>query len=218
MLVDGRVVERVHDELVRQLAEHLADALGRAELAGEGHRLVDGVIAPLGVGERVGEAARAPRQVRVERRRLAADARAARCAACRPRAAARRTTARPMSATRRGSSSALPSRRSTRLAGIEDGLAASGCSRSHFMIRSASNASAITRFAASNTASVHLVRLFERSGLEAGTSEYARDPTNHQLVPFEYDCLRDRHAHRGQNGLGVLSYRNFVAKAMIGTW
>ena len=63
-LVDGRVVERVHDELVRQLAEHLADALGRAELAGEGHRLLDRVIAPLGVGERVGEAARAPRQVR----------------------------------------------------------------------------------------------------------------------------------------------------------
>ena len=47
-LVDGRVVQRVHDELVRQLAEHLAHALGRAELAGERHGLVDRVIAALG--------------------------------------------------------------------------------------------------------------------------------------------------------------------------
>ena len=94
-LVDGRVVERVHDELVRQLAEHLADALGRAELAGEGHRLVHGVIAPFGVGEREREPARAPRQVCVERRGFAQTACGARCAGGRLRAAARRMTGGP---------------------------------------------------------------------------------------------------------------------------
>ena len=68
--VGGRAVERVHEQLVRQLGEHLAQTSRRPQLVDEALGVGDGGVAPGTVGDGVLESGEPPGEERPERRRL----------------------------------------------------------------------------------------------------------------------------------------------------